>query len=176
MKLFMKILSSVLIFFIVLIITLPKINLWYGIEHFLNDKSKIIIDDEKISSNLIGLKLSDGKILFDNMEVAQFDNLKITPAILYNSFDFENLKTGRDVKQFDFNLDNFHIEYSVIRPTKVVFEGKGSIGEIYGRVLIFKRELNILLFPTKKMLKAIIFMKHFKKNEGNGGYLYEAKF
>jgi len=63
MKLFMKILSSVLIFFIVLIITFPKINLWYGIEHFLNDKSKIVIDDEKISSNLIALKLSDFHII-----------------------------------------------------------------------------------------------------------------
>jgi len=153
---------------------LPREKLWYFAEDYLQ-KYNIVIADEKLSSTPPLLEINDGLVLYSGMEVLKFETGSILPAFFYNVINIYNVKIGKDFQQFkELYFEKLSADYSVGQYQKVFIFGKGSFGELRGRVNIFDRTIDLLLIPEESFKKSSL-INMFKKHE-NGGYIYNGKF
>ncbi|HIC10303.1 MAG TPA: hypothetical protein EYO61_02965 [Campylobacterales bacterium] len=174
-KIFQNTFLFLLSFYIVLIVALPKEGLWFKLEEVLKERN-IVVDGEEVSDRYISLNIRNGEIVASDMSVAIFENINIYPFLFFNRIDIENLQVGKDFPQFgDIYLDNLIVTNSIVKPTKLLLDGNGSIGNFKGRIDISKRTIDILLYPSEKVKKMRAVMRYFKEYK-DGGYIYNGKF
>jgi hypothetical protein len=162
------------IFYLTLIFTLPKTEIWYKVEELLF-KDEVIIDNEKINENILSLNLSNGIIFFQSLEIAKFQTNSIFLALFYNSIKIKNFHFGVDTANFQ-NLffDVLNINYSIFSPTSIYISGNGNFGTLKGVFHIKDNQIDILINPSEILKKKRSIMKNLKKHKK--GYIYNAKF
>jgi hypothetical protein len=158
-----KILIFILGFLIGFIIFMPKDNLYYTLQKYL-EKEKVYINSN-IKSD-ISLNLIDGTVYYNGMDILRFEKVKILPLILFNELKADNIKVS--IKNY--KITSLKAFYTLFYPIKIFIKGKSSFGELEGYVDMIKREVKIyILNLTDTSIKS--FLKKDKK-----GYFYYAKF
>jgi len=157
-----KVLIFLLGFLIGIIIFMPKDNLYYTLQKYL-EKEKVYINSDIKSG--IDLKLINGTVYYNKMDVLTFKNIDILPFILFNEIKADNIKIIDKYK-----INSIKAFYTIFYPIKIFIKGKSSFGELDGYVDLVKREIKVyILNLTDTSLKN--FLKKDKK-----GYFYYAKF
>jgi len=165
---------AIFVFYFVLILILPKSEIWYKIESELY-KHKVVVDDETLNETPLFLDVQNGKILFEALRVAKFENKSLLLTGLYNKIEAENLQLGEDTAGFrEFFFENLSVTHSVISPMILSISGFGNFGELKGRFNIETKQIDLLVQPSDKLKKERAVMRHLKKHEK--GYIYNAKF
>jgi len=168
-----KFFSYALFFFVMLIVFLPKENLYFALEKELK-KENIIIYNETIEEGLFSLDLDESIINFQKIDIAKVDSINFNIYGLYNSLEATNIRLFTFSKNFlPSKISSLKLQYSVLDPLVITIYSKGDFGVLDGRYDFIKKLLQIKVIPSKKMLKEYKNTLRFLKKSQNGEYIYE---
>ena len=146
-----------------LIVFMPKKNLYFTLQHFLQ-KEKIYINSE-INSNIISLNLKNGTIFYKGIDAVKFKNIFIYPFLFFNNIKATNIK----IDFGNLNINNLDVTYSIINPLKVYIKGDSNFGKIDGSIDLVNRKIKVyILNLNNSTLKAIL------KKDKKGYFYYES--
>lgn len=171
-----SILKSLMIFLFILmalIAFLPKKNLYFLAETFLEQK-KIILYGERITEKPFALSLNTVKLNYNGIDAGNIELLSSQIYLFYNTINVKNATFVQEISQFVPNkIQNLKIQYSVLSPLKVLVNSSGDYGVLKGFFQIPKRELTLVLEPSRQMqAKYKSLMNKFKQIDGQ--YVYRA--
>ncbi len=173
MQLAIKILIGLLIFYLSVMFFLPKKELYFLAEKQLEEQ-KLIISDEKIDEGIFDIKLSEGKLFFEDMDVATFENINIATTLFTNSAEITNFIPAQSLQDIiPVGIKTLLLTQSIINFDMVDIELSGNFGEAEGVVDLEKREIK-LFFKTDKSKSFTKLKKYLKKTKE--GWIYEKKF
>ena len=108
-----KILIFILVFFVSIILFMPKISLYNTLEKFLKNE-RIIIKEKKISDNFIFLNIEGATIFYDGVKSLEIGSLNVKPWLITNEIILTDIKPAAVIKkQLDIQADSVEITYSV---------------------------------------------------------------
>jgi len=152
------------IFFLLLLT--PFSNLFFYIQHNFLKQEKIFIVSRNIEDNVFGFDINKALVIYDGMDTAAFDRLKVFITIFFNEINVKNLK----INSQDIYIKVFRIIHNIFSPFIVTIEGFSNIGEFKGKINLKDGYGRIYILNLKdESFKS--FLKHDKK-----GYFYEIKF
>lgn len=173
----MKIFMWSILFFILLIIGLPKQNIYYFIEHKLIDEN-IQLVNERIDDNLFSLSLGSIDILYNQINVAQVEKISISPYLFLNTIEVKAIEINEIfANAMPSKIENIKIVYSLFNPLSVELYASGNFGIIEGDIGIFTGLLiaKIQISDSFKNKFSILSQnKNIIKTEK--GYVYEYQF
>ena len=161
------------IFFVV--VFLPKINLYYKAEELLHSKS-VVITQESMNDSGLSFSISDAKLYYGDLYVAEFSSISLTTLILYNSLSVDSFTLSKDMKQFlPREMEGITIMYTPFNPLHVSLDASGEFGELEGDVDIATRHITLHLLASPMLTKQSPFwLRKLKKVEGE--YIYELNY
>ena len=169
----LKYLASTLFFLMMLVIFLPKTNLYYFALAEAN-KAGLVISNKSLKESSFGLKIEDVKVFYQGIEAANIGAVDINLYLFYNRVVLHKSKLSSLVENYlPREIDNVVVSYSIINPLEVTFVAQGRFGLASGSLHLDTRVVEISLKPSK------IFMKQYKnslrylKKSENGEYSYE---
>jgi len=176
----MKRIGSFAAYFIITLVLilffLPKINLYYQAEAFI-EKYKLTISGEKLFDNGLSFKIKEGTIYFDDLIVAKIDEISIVPLLIHNSISVSSFSFSEDMEQFlPLGIENINITHSVFNPVHVKIESSGDFGSLEGDIALYDRNISLVLFPSKLLMKQKPFWMKRLKKDLQGGYRYESAY
>ena len=151
MKIILKYISVFILFIYMLLIFLPKENLYYfALEKLAEDK--IELTNIKVQDKYISLVLENTNIKYEKIKVASIENIEIKSLLFQTNIIIDNLKVQKSLKKFmPYDMKSIKIIHSILNP--LVIDIKLS------------KQFNI---KNKEL------MKYLTKTED--GYRYEYKF
>ena len=176
----MKYIGSFLAYFIITLVLilffLPKINLYYLSEAFI-EKYKVTISGEKLVDKGLSFKIKEGTIYFDDLVVAKIDEISILPLLVYNSIQVSPFSFSKDMEQFlPLAIENINITQSIVNPVHVKIESSGDFGSLVGDIALYDRNISLVLMPSKLLIKQKPFWMKRLKKDSQGGYRYESAY
>jgi len=175
----LKKLAKGFLFFIALlmliIIFLPKKNLYYLLETELL-KHKVIISDETTEDMYAYLDIKSGTIYYDGIEAGLVGEIKVFPFLFANLVNINNASFSNELSNIiPQKIENLKIYYTLIDPLNINIDGNGDFGSIFGFINISSRELFLELTPSEVMhTKYRGILQKFKKVEER--YVFSTKF
>jgi hypothetical protein len=152
---------------------MPKQQIWYQIEHVVS-KNKLIIDKEILTESLFDLTISNGNINQNHIDVAKFEKTAILPLLFFNQVIVENISLIQFAK---YKIEIIKIDHSILSPTNIYIESKGTFGSLTGTFEISSKNLDLRIEASKILKSDRNIIKLFKKSkEGANIYEYHAKF
>ena len=173
MQLAIKILIGLLIFYLSVLFFLPKKELYFLAEEQLQEQ-KLIISEEKIEEGNFNIKLSEGKLFFEEMNVANFENINISSTLFTTSAKIINFMPTPSLQDIiPVGIKTLLFNHSILNLYMVDVELSGNFGEAEGVVNLETREIK-LFFKSDKSKSFTKLKKFLKKTEE--GWIYETKF
>jgi hypothetical protein len=149
--------------FLGFVLFMPKDNLYYTLQNFLQKQNIYINSDIK---NNISLNLKNGTVYYNKMDIAKFKKIYVFPFVFYNEIKAEKVTLNIG----NYKINSLRAFYSIFFPVKIFIKGESNFGKIGGYVDLIKREAKIYIYNlTNSALKQ--FLIKDKK-----GYFYYAKF
>lgn len=159
-----------------IIFFMPKINMYYKAEELL-ENYKLTISGEKVVDDGFIFKVEDGTLYFDDLVVANFDEISIVPLVFYNSVDVKPFSLSDDMRQFiPLKVNNINITQTVVNPLHVKIDARGEFGSVSGDIDILNSKISLILMPSKLLLKKRPFWLRQMKKDSQGGYRYESTY
>ena len=153
-----------------LVIFMPKKELYYALEHKLDDYG-IVLNEKEINENIFSLKIKDIDVYTEGIKMAHLDSIDFFTIIFYNTLDVSNVFIDSSLKSFvPLKIEKLDIVYNIINPLKVNIKTNGEFGKAVGYI-DYNRTI-YLDFIEIKNIKS--FKKNLKKN--SNGWYYESKF
>ena len=172
MQMVKRIFGGFFLFILLLWLLAPKQELYYFLEKSLKENN-IIISNETLKDTWIGLKIDHADIYVEGAKVATNKELNFIFLFLYAKLSIDDLEIDESLHTVaPKKIDNLTATYSVLKPLKVILEGKGSVGDINGTIALKDRKIEIL-FPKPKDLNTI---KKFLKKDAKKGWYYEKTY
>lgn len=175
MRRILKGVSYLLVMTALLIIFLPKINLYYAAEKMMA-KQNIYISDEKLKDKGISFHIENASLLFEKLPLAQIEEIRLKPWILYNSIEIDTIRVNDGFTDFlPSEIDIIEVKYWIFNPLYLKLSGQSKESLFYGEVDLLKRILRIHLrldAASEKQYKSMLS----KLTPEEGGYLYEYQF
>ena len=172
MKHLIKVLGYIVFTILITIALLPKVDLYYKLEHILK-KEHIILSDEIPTDKIFSLNLKGVSLFYNGINVAKVSNCSLFPFIFYNRLTIENIKLDETLKIFfPEKISKIVVTYSLIDPINVYLTSKGRFGEAQGTFNLKTRKLHIVLTPTNYMKKNSANTLKLMKSQ-NGQYIYD---
>ena len=175
----MKKVASILGYFFVAVVAfvyfLPRYNLYFELENYLA-MQKVVISDERLNDSGFALDISEGKLYYGDLKVADIDTAKINIWGLFNRFSAEGIQINSAMKQMLFGtIEDVSITHNIFNPLHVSIASKGDFGTLHGGVDLLGRHIILLLEPSVQLTKLHPFwLRQFKKTEE--GYRYETQY
>ncbi len=158
-----------------LIIFLPKINLYYAMEKMMAKKS-IYVSDEDLKDRGVSFHIENARVFFEKLPLAQVEAISLKPWILYNSIEVDTIRLNEGFADFlPSKIDKIELKYWVFNPLYLKINGQSKESMFYGDIDLLKRILRIHLrldAASEKQYKTMLS----KLTPEEGGYLYEYKF
>jgi len=175
MKRFVKILAYICTMVALLILFLPKTNLYYAAEGLMQEKN-IYISDEEVHDSGFSLELINAMIFFDKLELMKVENIKLSPWIVYNVVSLNTVDINEGFSDFlPEEISSLKVEHFFYNPTHIKLSGESTDSFFFGDVDILKRVLSLHLRVGAKSEKRYkVLLEKLTKEEG--GYYYEYKF
>ena len=166
-----KTLIALLLFWLALLIFMPKVQLYYLLEQAL-EKQEIRINEAKIDENLFGLGVTDATLFYKGIPVAKVAKTEMLTLLVYNRVKIEHVILDALLKEkFPASVEHLGVRYSVLDPLHVQLSGSGSFGTFEGAYNLRTRKLHIDIVPGKEIGTIQQWLK-----QGEKGYYYETSF
>lgn len=174
----MKILKKigwVFLFVYLVIIFLPKANLFYFAEKELS-KQRIVLNDEKLSDFLGFFKVDGAKVYYDGLHVGDIDDINFIFTIFYNHISLNEANFNDNLRQFiPKEIKNLTVRGTILFPVRLFISGDGDFGEISGHVDLYNKKVKLKLYPQKDFVKRYpAIAQQFKKIKDE--YIYETTY
>jgi len=172
LKKLIQFIGYTLLILILIISLLPKIDLYYELEHRLK-KENIVLSDEIPSDKFLQFSLENTLLYYNDINMASFSRLDFLPLIFFNRVTVDNIKLQKAMQMFlPPKIDKITITYSIIDPMKIYLVSKGQFGKAEGTINLKTRKLHIVLLPSVRMKRnhsnTLGMMKLI-----NGHYIYD---
>lgn len=171
----MRLVKKVLIFIIALYIGavafMPKEQLYYYLEHKLQEKG-VVIGNEKLENKGLSLNILHLITYFQGADIARVSKVSIKPLLFINSVevdDIEFLNLAKDYLNLDVKV--LKLNHTVLKPFKVKIDANGSFGVAHGEMNLKTRVLHIDIVEPKDINSIKRYLK-----KGAKGWYYETRF
>ena len=172
MQMVKKILLSLLLFWFALLFFMPKEELFFALEKELKHYD-VVINEERIESNLLSLNLINAQVYVKGIEVATIEKVNIFTLLFTTNINIKALKLDETLKSFaPQNIEVANLSHSILSPLHVSIEAKGSFGVLEGDVDLKTRTLRVDFTETTAEIATI--RGNLKKDEK--GLYYETSF
>ncbi len=176
----MKRLKKALLYFLIavgmVLFFLPKVQLYYALETLLKPYN-IYISGEEVHDYGLTMVVKNGTIAYDDLNVATFDAIALTPLLVYNAVTVDPVLLAEDMEQFvPRSIDEIRIVHSLIDPLHVNISASGEFGTLEGAIALLDHNVSLLLQPSKALLDRKPFWLGRLKKDSEGGYRYETAY
>jgi hypothetical protein len=175
MKKVMRLLAYTVTMFALVLLFLPKVNLYYAAEGLLKEKN-VYISDEDVYDSGFSLELTDAKFFFDKLELMKVEKTKISPWIVYNALTLDFIEINEGFSDFlPQDISSVKAEHVFYNPMHIQLSGESTDSYFTGDVDILKRVVTLHLklgAISEKKYKTLLK----KLTKEDGGYYYEYKF
>lgn len=170
-----KFLAYFLVLLALIIVFLPKINLFYAAEIMMKE-NKLFVSDEEVLDKGYALELRNAKLSYESLSLAEIDSITLSPWILYNALSLNNIHVNEGFSDFlPQEIQEIKIEHIIYDPTNITLRGDSEDSYIYGNIDLLEKVLVLHLrlgAKSEKKYKAMLG----KLSKEEGGYVYEYKF
>jgi hypothetical protein len=182
----LKFLLFVVLFVALVILFLPKENLYYLAEGQLfkldGGKVSIVLSNESLSDNGFVLKVQNADVFadalpyFSNENVAHIEELNVVPLIAYNEVNIKHISVAQKFQNFiPAQVESATLKFSLFYPVKVWIHLEGEFGRIDGSYNIYSKTIHLNLEPDNGIAARYPDLyKNFKDVEGE--LVYESSF
>ncbi len=172
-----KLIFAMLLFLVMLMLFLPKENLYYAAEEAL-EKEGVIIDGETLQNTFTSLQLNGATLMFKGIRTLQADKVVMTTLGVWNRIELNDAEIDKTFAAFvPTHIDHVMVTYSVLSPRTVVFELHGEAGSLTGSADLGDRTVEARVHPSTAMQRQhASLLKSMQKDTETGGYRYETSF
>ncbi len=171
MRLVKYILTFIVAFYLGFILFMPKVNLYYKAEELLK-KQGVVVDNEELRATPINLKLMHPIAYYQGVDFARASIINITPLLLVNSLEAENIELLGVAKKFlNVSISKLKANHSVLKPFIVKLNIDGSFGIASGYIDLKSKVVHLDIIEEKDIKPIKKFLK-----KGQKGWYYESKF
>ncbi len=168
-----KIFLFIILFYVGLVLFMPKINLYYTLENLLQ-KEHLILEEEVIKDRWFDLDMKGVSVFYEGIASVDVKEIKITPWIFYNHVIATDVTMAKALqKMFHFSASKVELRYSLLDYKNILLKADGDFGVLSGKVDLFAQKMIIIVEPSARFKKSDM-MRYFKKTEE--GWTYESKF
>ncbi len=161
---------------VIIALLVPKINLYYQLDHLIKPYG-VILSGEEIEDKRLWLSIKDGVLFYQQIESAKIETIDVMLFVLYDQIRVENIRLSSTLEGFlPPEIEHITLRYSVLDPLKVTLEGVGDFGELSGELLLRERSMKVTLKPSTLMTKRFASTLKTLKRDNTGGYYYESRF
>jgi len=176
----MKRMKKALFYFLIavglVLFFLPKTQLYYGLEGMLKPYN-VFISGEVVHDYGWNMVLKEGTLAYDDLNVATFDAVSVTPLLIYNAVTVDPVLLAEDMDQFlPRSIETIRIVHSIFNPLHVSIVAEGEFGTLEGDVALLDRNVSLLLNPSKALMDRKPFWLGRLKKDSEGGYRYETAY
>ena len=131
---------------------------------------------EGIDDSGFSLNLSEAKLYYGDLYVAEFSSISITSLLIYNSLHVESFSLSKEMKQFvPTQVEGVDVVYTIFNPFNITIEASGAFGTLEGGVNLSEHKILLHLNASATLLKQKPFwLRKLKKIEGE--YVYESHY
>ncbi|MDR3347680.1 MAG: hypothetical protein LBN32_03605 [Helicobacteraceae bacterium] len=159
---------------LLLIVFAPKKELYYLGERFLIAQ-KIAINGESASDYGLVFDLDNAQIVYDRMNVARLENMRLFVSIFYNSLSLSPFMLSQELSFLPSRVDQLTVYHTIVMPHIIYIEGEGAFGSVKGEINLVSRRLRAVLnIPGEIQSRYGQFLTKMKREEE--GFIYELKF
>jgi len=171
MQMVKKIAISLLLLWFVLVLFMPKEEIYFKIEQELV-KHDIELNEESRSEGVFSLSLKNVTVYVKGIPLATVEEIDFFTLLFYTSIHFEILMIDESLKTMTpTEIENLLISQSVLAPLSLSVKAEGPFGEASGSVDLGNRMLHMDFNDTK----ALGMLKSEMKQDEKGWY-YETSF
>lgn len=168
-----KILIFLTLFYLALVIFMPKENLYFTLKNTLKQE-RIEVSEASLSDNLISLKGERLVVSYDGIESVLVKEFSVTPFLFYNKVKAFEVSASASLKEmFSFSADVFELTYVIWNFNEAKIYAKGDFGELNGVLDLSAQSIKVVLEPSMEFENSPLIRQYFKKSEE--GYIYESK-
>jgi len=172
LKKLLKIVGMVIFIIFISIALLPKIDLYYKLEHILK-KEKIVISNEIPADKILFFNLKDAKVYYNGIPICKFLDSNLYISILHNSLTVKNIVLDKSMNIFlPKKIKKINLTYSIYNPLEIKLSSIGDFGEAKGTFDLKNRKLHIVVTPSANMKKNYANTLNMMKSQ-NGKYIYD---
>jgi len=171
----MQVVKKMLISFFVLwfaaLLFMPKKELYYALEEFL-EKQSISINEKHIEESIFTLKLHDVSVYVKGIKIMSVDKIRFFTLFFYTTVKADNILVDESFTQFiPERLDKAKAIHTLLNPIDIRLSGVGSFGLAEGMVNLKTNHIRIDLSEIKKINNIRNLLKKDEK-----GLYYETSF
>ncbi|GHV01569.1 hypothetical protein AGMMS49521_2060 [Campylobacterota bacterium] len=174
-KKFFAFLVWIALVLILVIVFLPKKELYYLAESYLLPL-KININEETASDRGLVFSLQNGQIIYDRMNITRFDEIALTTTLFYNALEIKPFVLSSEVGAFlPRRIERLKATHHIFMPHIVNFSGEGEFGSFKGKLNLIDRKMAITLdAPSEVQQKYSQIVRMMNRTEE--GLVYELQF
>ena len=177
MKKISKFFAYAFLILALIIVFLPKVNLYYAAEKLMKDKN-IYITGEEFYDNALSFDIFNARVYFDKLELMKVDKINLSPWVFYNALEFDHIDINEGFSDFlPQDISSIKVEHFFYNPLHIKLSGDSSDSFFDGDIDILNRVVGIHLnvgVKSEKRYKTLL--KRLKTEATEGGYYYEYKF
>ena len=175
LKKIVKALLWSLLFLYLAVAMLPKEALFYKAETLLQP-FKVYVNESGTSDRLLAFDINDATILFQDIEAAKIDTIRLTTLLFYNAVTVSPFRVKEDLAAFvPPVVDSLQLTHHIFMPHRIALYAKGDFGEARGYVDLLARRVHIDIdFAAVVSRNHRALLQMVRKN--NEGYYYEYAF
>ncbi len=169
--LFYLVLISILVVFFA-----PKRQLYYLAEEHLNSYD-IVYSKEFVDDSGFVLRLSDGTLYYQDLQIAKINEITLMPLLVYNRANIAPFSLSDEMSSFlPGTISSVSATHTIISPLSIKIEASGDFGTLDADVWLLDRNISLRLTPTQDLLDMNpIWLRQMRKTD-DGGYSFETTF
>jgi len=171
MQMVKKTAISLLLIWFVLILFMPKEEIYFSLEKELV-KNDIELNEESRSEGIFSLSLNNVTVYVKGIPLLTVEKIDFFTLLFYTSIHFETLMIDESLKTMTpTKIEDLHLSQNMLAPLTLRVNAEGPFGGASGNVDLDKRKLRMDLNDSKAlgMLKS-------KLKEDEKGWYYETSF
>jgi hypothetical protein len=159
-----------------IMLLLPKVNLYYQLEHEVKPYG-VILSGERLDDKGLWLNIDDATLYIKQIESAHAQSIEILLLGLYNRIDIKKIALSSTFDSFvPTDVERIRILYSVLDPLHVTVDAAGDFGTAQAKASLTERTISVTLQPSKLMKTRFRSTLNRLKKDETGGYRYESRF
>lgn len=168
-----KIFGYALFFLLALMYFMPKSNIYYFLEHEL-DNYGVVINNEEVIDSGFSLNVLKADINVKSISSATIGSTNIKIFGVYNNISLEDIKLASvAASMVPTNVKRVDINYNIFNPFEVTANALGAFGEADVSFDLLEMSIHLKLNPSKKMLSSYSGTLRNLKKTKEGVYVYD---
>lgn len=170
------IVSYILLVAVLVIIFLPKRQLYYQAEATMQSEG-IVLSAEKVKDTGLALVLRGGTLYYQDLKIAELSEVQLQPWMVYNRLSVAPFTFSDAMQQFvPGTVDSIEIVYALTAPTQVTVHARGDFGKLAGQVDLLHSKIALTLVPSSQLSERKPPWLRELKKAPSGEYSYEVAY